>query len=161
MSTLALAPIKTNMQPKPTKTEIVTALATLHIEKCKKENEETIQKKEALGVKIHTLMIAWVKKDGLKTLVSSANKGYRYRNDAEITQVQLEIDFPMNPDNELTKLLHQYHNCRMLCVPDLKEACKYIRDCMDKRADTGVRVKQLLDNTESRKALDATLKAIA
>ncbi len=160
MNALTILPAKSNIQPKPTKTEIVTAMATLHIQKLEKENKEIDARREALQEKIHNLMLATVKKDGFKTLLTVAQMGNRWGSSKTISSVHLEVDFPMSPDSEITQLLDQYHDCKRLLVPDMKTARRYIMERMEVRASGETRIKQLLEDTEYRKALDSALKAI-
>jgi hypothetical protein len=156
-TTLSLTTIpESEVKPEPTKAEIITALATLHIQKLIEQNKELEVRREALKKKIHALMVSLVKKDGFKTLQSSASFGYR-TGQSEIVRPQLEIDFPTHPDSELTKLLHKYQDCQRTCVPDLRKARKVIQARMENKVVGEMRIQQLLTDTSTRKALDSAL----
>ncbi len=156
-TTLAPAVIETAIKPKPTKDEILTAMAQLHIEKLKKKNEERKIKHEAVTQKIEKILIKASKKAGALSEPSvnwsdygegpRAYVNYTFRGDAISDEVKA-----------LMKIEKATHS---ICIPCLYEAKKQVRAAMGELVSKNDRVNALLTDKASRAALEKALETMS
>lgn len=158
MNTLLPAVIETAIKPKPTKTELLTALARLHIEKVQKENVERKAVREETSAKLERMLVAVVRKKGAVMLPSC--NWYFYRGGKPTASVSFSL---RNEDitPELVALIKKHSESSDLCVPCIANAKKQVREAMGEMVNTSARVDALLSDKDSRKALETALEAMS
>lgn len=156
-ASLVPAVIETAIKPKPTKDEILTALATLYIEQIKKENEERSIKHEAVKKKIERLLVALARKS--QSLMEPDVTWYDYES-----VPKAYVNFTFREDvlsPEIKGLMETYKNTARLCVPCMTEARKQVRAAMGELVSKGDRVAALLNDPKSREALEKALDVMS
>ena len=139
-TTLALA-TKSNLSPKPTKTEIIDAMVKRAIENTKLQNEANSKKREAIVSKIEKASIKMVKSIKFDVSVGSNYVNiYSYR----VTSPEIEL---------LIKELDKHQHIRI----DEKMLKTEIRNQIN--ATVSPQPDRLLKNPDTVKAIDAQLKA--
>jgi hypothetical protein len=138
-TTLALA-TKTNLSPKPTKTEIIDAMVKRAVVNIKLQNEANSKKHELIMAKIEKAAMKIVKSIKFDVSVSSNYVTlYSYR----VTNPEIE---------SLLKELDKYRHVRI----DEKQLKVEIRNQIN--ATTSPQPDRLLKNPDTVKAIDAQLK---
>lgn len=162
MNTLTLLPaaVETKVKPKPTKAEVTTALALLHIQQCHKQNADNKEKRTALAPKIKSLMERAIRKLGIAAFATEANMGHISGETVNYVRMEVKFrDFTTMP--ELLGALREYHNAdKHVSIPSLNEAKRQISRKMEGYQDTSTRVQMLIDSPDSRKALETMLAGL-
>ena len=139
-TTLALA-TKSNLSPKPTKTEIIDAMVKRAIANTKLQNEANSKKREAIVAKIEKSAVKMV-----KSIKFDVSVGSNYVNIYSYRVTSPEIDL-------LIKELDKYQHIRI----DEKMLKTEIRNQIN--ATVIPQPDRLLKNPDTVKAIDAQLKA--
>ena len=139
-TTLALA-TKSNLSPKPTKTEIIDAMVKRAMENTKLQNEANSKKRELIVAKIQKAALKMVKSVKFNVTVGSS-----YVNIYSCRVTSPEID-------ALIKELDKYQHIRI----DEKQLKIEIRNQIN--AAVSPQPDRLLKNPDTVKAIDAQLKA--
>lgn len=158
MTTLLPAVVESAIKPKPTKDEILTAMARLHIEKIEKENVERKEIREAVTAKLDRMLIAIVRKKGA-TMQPSTHWNY-YRGGKPYASVSFSFrDEDITP--EIADLIKKEGDHQDICVPDINRAKKQVREAMGEMVSKNDRVDALLADAGSRAALESALEAMS
>ncbi len=151
------AVIQSAVKPKPTKKEIVDALAQIHIEQIKAENVKRKAERERLDEEIEA---------GLKSLLhrKGANKfkiTTSHNHWGKGVNAYLNFQFDESDLTEDLKLkIKQHDDAGQLCVPYPSDARNKIRKQMAGYAPHDTRVAALLADVDSKKALEDILAAL-
>lgn len=157
MTTLLPAVVETAVKPKPTKREIIDALATLHIENIKKENLERTAKRDALDEEIEAALKTLVE---TKVFAKFKVSHHTHMYSGGKPTAGLSVSFETNElTSELRAKIKERQSLESFCVPSIEYARKTITKQMSGYAPHDERVAALLGDAESRKALEKMLKA--
>lgn len=151
------AVIESAVKPKPTKREVLDALATLHIEGLKKENIARVKRRAELDAEIENYLVKLFRKSGTSKFKTDHNfntwdKKYR----ATLSFEFVHDDIPPS----LRKLMDEREQSENICIPYLADARKRIANKMAGIEPHDKRVAALLSDEESKAALEAMLAAI-
>lgn len=157
-NTLLPAVIESAVKPKPTKREILDALATLHIEGLKKENVERTERRKQLDDEIEAYLLKLFRKSGAGKFKVDSN--YHTWNDKYSASLHFSFVHDDIPP-ALRKLMKERENSENHSIPMLAYARKQIAAKMSGIEPHDKRVSQLLTDAESRKALGEMLTVLA
>lgn len=165
---ITLKKVETVVKPPPTKSEIIEAMVQVRIENILKEQAEKEKERKDLEVEIRPILIALALKNPESLPVSvdfgseeqkyQEGKGYVKTGRISGCDVTLKLDkLPASIEKKLIKLVQipTYFG-----KPNPVNIRKQIKAAMMGYAPAEERVKALVADTESKKALNATLKAI-
>jgi hypothetical protein len=155
--TMVPAVVEMAVKPKPTKDEILTAMAHLHIEKLKKENEERKVRHEAAEQKIEKLLVKLAKKAG--ALSEPSTSWSWYKGQAPYASVHFRFKEDELTD-ELKSLMKIAQDSQSFCIPSLYDAKRQVRQAMGDLVTKNDRVNALLADKGSRAALEKALEKL-
>jgi hypothetical protein len=153
---LALPPA---LKPKPTKGEIVEALAQLQEAQMRAERQAAYELAQQLRTQSHAALLAFVKAN-LPSLTPSISLGYQQGDSGK--PYGMEVNFKLNANDlapDLVQRLRDWHlaNTRASSRCHPKELRQQIRDRLTLRIPKTERVEAMLASPEMRQALEATL----
>jgi hypothetical protein len=154
MKKTQLAVIDKVTKPKPTKEEIITAMAMIKIQQLTKEREDAIKKKDALREELKKDLVAIV-----KAQFDTAAKEHqisRWGDGASVDLQVAEMDLP----KEYKAKRRELDKISYVSVPSLAEAKRQIRIAMNGLTNPTDRVQSLLNDEAARTALEKTLKSL-
>lgn len=162
MTTLALpAKVETAIKPKPTKSEIISAMVRVKIEQHDAEQRAIAQKRASLGEEIEKALKAFAK-TAARTIVPTISLGYSY---GKGDYGNVSIRFEMNVDNlppAIDSRLVAYHAIPKTTVNlDERKVRREITAKLEGIGTRDERIDALVDDPESRKGIEDMLKLIA
>lgn len=165
---ITLKKVETVVKPPPTKSEIIEAMVQVRIENVLKEQAEKEKERKDLETELRPLLLAYALKNqsslpasvdfGQEEQKWEADKGYLKTGRISGCDVTLKLDrLPASIEKKLIRLakIPTYFG-----KPNPVNIRKQIKQAMSGYAPAEERVKALVADTESKKALNATLKAI-
>lgn len=167
-TTLALSPkLASAVQPKPTKTEIIEALAILKKEKEDKENLEGTQRREKLLAEFEKEIIPWAIKNHSSLQVDFC-EGHeehstidgKYQPNGKLYGCQVEIVMKTLPNNLMKKLKTIYSLPNYYRARNLDSVRKEVRSALSGSSSSSERIKALIESDDSKKALEKMLSHI-
>lgn len=155
MNTLLPAVIETAVKPKPTKSELVEAMARLHIQKCKDENLANEKKRKEIRVRIEKAGPSLARKWLSRKEAVSVSYGMWSRGSA----INVSISIPKESiPSEIVALIREENDLPgIIRIPSLHESKAKVRQIMSGVSDTATRVKALLDSPECVRAMESLL----
>lgn len=158
------------IRPKPTKSELIEALAQKKYNQLLKEHKELAESLSRLEKEAEEAVRAWVLANSKAALVSMSFGLGRYNrkdwNDKTsekiLTHVCLQADLDNLPASVQKKLI-SYHTARETTksLPDFNDVKRDIRDAVNEQVSgKGERVDAMLADPKVSKALDQMLKAL-
>lgn len=159
MTTLALPPkVETAIKPKPTKSEIISAMVRVHIQKHDADQKAIAAKRATIGEEIEKL----IKKLPLRGRIASVNLGYCHdRKGGEYSGVRISFDLDEGLPTKIRSRLDAYHALpKCALVLDEKKVRREIACKLEGIGTADERVDALLEDPESRKGLEKMLQLI-
>lgn len=154
---LVPAVVEAAVKPKPTKREIIDALAILHIEGLKKENVERKARRQKLDEEIEQYLKKLLHKRG-QSQFKSDHRFHIWNNKATAT---VSFDFTHDDLPPLLRaLMEEREKCEDHGIPHPIYARKLIAKRMSGMQPHDVRVATMLEDEGSRKALEEILKSL-
>jgi len=149
--------IKTTVQPKPTRAEIIDAMTTVECERRNKKQGEQVARRNQLQKELEASLANHFLAQKSKG-EPEIRWGYRYRDDQDTKGVQITYGLDNLPA-ALVKKLNEYHG--------LPERVRDVRFCDVRKEmlarvsgiDKAARVSRLLTDDESRKSVEKLLDA--
>lgn len=143
------------VKPKPTKSEIISALVAIRIEQIESENRDRVKRRDALKAELEVEIPKLLKAESKPSRVHLG-----YYNGEKTTCV--ELSFLIETSNpSIAKKLSEFHvlskPVREIKEKDIRREITYSVEGLETRE---ARVEQLLDDPGSRKALEKMLKSI-
>lgn len=145
--------IKTKVQPKPTRAEIIDALTQLEIQRRNDESKKQVERKR----EIHQKLTDQIKRLKLNDPSPYIHFGYVREKKVDSMYIKYSIE---NIPEPMEKMLLEYHS--LPSCPREHRFCDVRKEiyASSQGLACGTRVTRLLDDKESRKALEAMLDAI-
>lgn len=158
--TLVPAVLESAIKPKPTKREVIEAMARIQIEKLQAENKAATEEMKKLEQEIRDLSLGIVKKS---SSIRASLDLYVYSEKPEEASVHLRVSIgKADRTPALNAKLVRYNEAkkRVVTIPSLKEAMQQIRQTMEDLTPGQSRVDAMLKAPDSRKALEAMLEEL-
>jgi len=152
------AVVENAIKPKPTKREIIEAMARLHIEKLRKENDENKARRDEMDEQIEKMLKAHIRRRGMTCFETSAyfhHYGEDIRGSVTINFKAEDLSEPIIAKMKERKAIPEH-----FCVPTIEKARREIAARMNGIAPTNERVDALLASPDSRKALESALQSL-
>jgi len=152
------AVVENAVNPKPTKTEIIEAMALRYIEQQEKLLKDNQEKLKRITPALHKKLIYIAKRSKVNP---SVNEGYWNGGSLYGVSVTISIEKGELPDDALN-LLREYHEADAhVSIPILAYAKSMAKKALSEQAaDKQERVSKLLQDKESSAALDSMLDAL-
>lgn len=160
MSTALAIPVKveTAVKPKPTKSEVISALTAIKMGQFSKEQRERSERKEKLESELKLEIPRLLKS---KAIPSRVHLGWFDRALDVTCGVYLNFDIKDLPATVMKKLAEYHSVSRPLPEPKEKDVRRKIAASLEGIGTREERVEALMDDPESRKVLEKMLKAIS
>lgn len=155
---LAPAVIDAAIQPKPTKSEIISALTHLQIAKLEKEQTEGIERRKHLIPEVEADIIRLLRNTKITPENSKPNFGYFHKG--EISGISVTVSLDSLPIALQQKLIEFHKLPSYLRCIEAKKIRKEISDKVNNRATTSERVEALLKSDSGRAALNSILESL-
>lgn len=158
---MQLVKLEKAVKPKPTKSEIIGALAQLRYQKALKEHKEKSEHARALSDSLRNEVIIFVKGNTHK-LVTTIGLGYANDGASGRTPVNMNLAFCLDAKvlpNHLLKKFIEAQDARdsVPRIPSLEKITAEIKSQVSSLNASSDRIDALLDNPVSRKVLEDTL----
>jgi hypothetical protein len=154
--TMVPAVVEMAVKPKPTKDEILTAMAHLHIEKLNKQNEENKIKHQATEEKIENLLVKLARKVG-----TLSEPDVHWNDYGSGPSARVSFSFKADAiTGELKALMKVHKATHQVCIPSLHDAKRQVRQAMGDLVTKNDRVNALLADKGSRAALEKALEKL-
>lgn len=144
------------VQPKPTKNEIIAAMAAIRYQELQEERKRIEAEREKKGIELRGKLEKFVQRN-MKSMTPRINLGSLSGDRLYYVEAEYKLD---NLPPELDKELRAYHKLTKPPIPDMAEVKKEIREALGDLVGMEARVQALVNNPATKKALSSMLEEL-